>query len=172
MDADRFDSLARSLTATRSRRSLTRLFGGLGLGGVLSVWGAPETRAAKRNAGEPCIKRRQCRSRKCVGDPGQKTCGCSEKFACGEGASCLHGGCFRSESCATGCATGVLCGSGCYCSATVGGVPVCFKNEPFCGEGEACETDDDCRTGRVCVDVSCVGCGQQAVCLTPCPVAP
>src|SRR5215204_218450 len=45
MDETRFDALARSLTQPRSRRGLTRLLGGLGVGGPLALFGAGETAA-------------------------------------------------------------------------------------------------------------------------------
>ena len=176
MDADRFDWLARSLTTTRSRRGLTRLLGGLGLGGVLSVWGATETLGAKRGGGTPCTKGSQCKTGKCIGIPGHKTCSCSTKVTCAAGSSCLHGGCFRGASCAAECSQS-SCGPGfvsCFCSETVGGVPVCYGNENFCTEGKTCNGNRDCPTGRACVDVSCVGCSTAvaAVCLAPCPVSP
>ena len=178
MDADRFDGLARTFGQPRSRRSLTRLLGGLGLGGVLSVWGTTETLAATRNAGEPCTRGRQCKTGKCIGLKGHKTCSCSGRYECVSGAQCLHGGCFRSESCAAECTPGTTCGGGmfatCYCSETVSGVAVCYANDGnFCAEGKACDADNDCPTGRACIDVSCIGVNPcpDAVCLPPCPVS-
>jgi hypothetical protein len=76
MDAHRFDALTRALTATRSRRSLGRLLGGLSLGGVLAALGATEALAAKRNGGAPCTKGSQCKTGKCL----RRTCSCSAKF--------------------------------------------------------------------------------------------
>ena len=151
MDSKRFDRLAQTFGQPHSRRSLTRLLGGLGLGGVLSVWGTTETLAAKRNAGMRCTRNRQCKTGRCVGVPGQKVCSCSNRYACPAGAQCLHGGCFRSESCAAACTPGTPCGTGttstCYCSQTVGGVPVCYQTENFCTEGQACEVSGDCPVG-------------------------
>ncbi len=178
MDAERFDGLARSLTTIRSRRSLTRLLGGLGLGGGFAVWGARETLAAKRTAGEPCTKRRQCKTGKCIGIQGHKTCSCSGRYECPAGAQCLHGGCFRAESC-SGCAPGPECGGDvfgeCYCSQTVDGVPVCFAHENACTGAKACDANRDCPTGRACINTSCfVGmapCTPLAVCQAPCPLS-
>jgi hypothetical protein len=97
-------------------------------------------------------------------------------YTCVAGAQCLHGGCFRAESCAECDSSSPVCGAGvfedsCFCSQTVGGVPVCYANENYCAF-EACEANRDCPVGRACVDVSCV-CGPtvQAVCLFPCPVS-
>jgi hypothetical protein len=171
MDSEHFDRLAQSFGQPHSRRSLTRLIGGLGLGGVLSLWGTTETLAAKRNAGMRCTRNRQCKTGRCVGEPGQKVCSCSSRYACPAAAQCLHGGCFRSESCAAACVIGPTCGPDCYCSKTVSGVAVCFANTNFCGGGGACDADGDCPRGKTCVDVSCVGCSPvAAVCLGPCPV--
>jgi len=175
MESERFDRLARTVGQPRSRRSLTRLLGGLGLGGVLAAWGTTETLAAKRMAGEPCTKGRQCKTGKCIGILGHKTCSCSTRHECISGAQCLHGGCFRAESCAAECTIGTTCGAGmfsCYCSQTVDGVAVCYANENFCTEGKTCDANSDCPTGRACVDTSCIGgpCAD-AVCLFPCPVS-
>jgi hypothetical protein len=177
MDADRFDAIARSLTTPRSRRSLTRLLGGLGVAGILSVSGATETLAALRKAGAPCTRGRQCKTGKCIGIQGHKTCSCSRRYDCPAASQCLHGGCFRSESCGAACTNTPLCGAGvhqdgCFCSQTASGVPVCYANEVYCSF-EVCDADGDCPTGRACVDVSCAGCGAgvTAVCLFPCPVS-
>ena len=112
MESERFDRLARTVGQPRSRRSLTCLLGGLGLGGVLSVWPKPETLAAKRKAGEPCTKGRQCKTGKCVAAYGQKLCSCSQNYECPDGEACVRGGCFRAESCAAECTPGTTCGAG------------------------------------------------------------
>jgi hypothetical protein len=179
MDADRFDILARSLSTPRSRRSLTRLLGGLGLGGGLAVWGATETLAEKLNAGELCTRGRQCKTGKCIGLQGHKTCSCSRRHECSDSGTgvtqCIHGGCFHSESC-SGCAPGPQCGAGlrqCFCSQTVDSVPVCFASEDVCTGAKACDTNGDCPTGRGCITTSClgvVGTCPLAVCQAPCPV--
>jgi hypothetical protein len=177
MESERFDQLARTVGQPRSRRSLTRLLAGLGLAGVLAVSGTTETLAALRKAGEPCTRGRQCKTGKCIGIQGHKTCSCSRMYTCVAGAQCLHGGCFRSESCPAECTPGTTCGAGlssCYCSQTVDGVPVCYANDGnFCAEGTACDANRDCPTGRACVDVSCIGVDPcpPAVCLPPCPVS-
>ena len=70
MDADRFDALARTLTTTRSRRSLARLLSGglLATTGLLAV-AAPEA-AAVRCSGQAdcplcyrCTRRGRCRKK-------------------------------------------------------------------------------------------------------------
>lgn len=177
MDADRFDGLVRSFGQARSRRQTLRGLVGAAAAGALAL-GGQEADAATRIGGSSCTRGRQCKTGKCIGTPGHKTCSCSKTYpTCTSGGTCLHGGCFRSESCATGCGNGVSCGAGvssCYCSETVGGVPVCYSNENFCTEGRPCQANGDCPVGQACVNVSCVGCSPPvpAVCLAPCPVSP
>ncbi len=70
MDADRFDALARTLTTTRSRRSLARLLSGglLAMTGLLAV-AAPDAAAVRcsREADCPlcyrCTRRGRCRQK-------------------------------------------------------------------------------------------------------------
>ena len=105
MDADRFDTLARSLTTNHSRRSLARLLGGISLGGLVSVSPVRQTFAARLIGGASCKRGRQCKTGKCVGPIGNKTCSCSQKFstckppsdACKK-ATCSSGRCVTSNS--------------------------------------------------------------------------
>jgi hypothetical protein len=77
MDADRFDALSRALSTAHTRRRLTRLLGGLGLGGVLTTFGSEEAAAALRNGGYPCTTGSQCKTGKCLGSG---KCSCSKDF--------------------------------------------------------------------------------------------
>ena len=74
MDADRFDTLSRAFSTTQSRRRLTRLVSGLGLGGVLTALGGDRAAAALRNGGESCSRDSQCKTGTCLGSG---TCSCS-----------------------------------------------------------------------------------------------
>jgi hypothetical protein len=84
MDADRFDALSRALSTGHSRRRLTRLLGGLSLGGVLSALGGNEAAAAKLNGGARCTTKTQCKSGRCL-NPNKCDCtksGCRCTCAC------------------------------------------------------------------------------------------
>jgi hypothetical protein len=80
-DSERFNTLTRSLPTPLTRCSLARLLGALSLGGTLSAQTVREAAAAKHIGGAACRKGSQCKTGKCVGPAGQKTCSCSKKFA-------------------------------------------------------------------------------------------
>jgi hypothetical protein len=170
MDAHRFDAFARSLTTPRSRRSLARLLGGLGVGSVLSALvGVPEALAALRNGGYACTENRQCKTGQCVGVAGSKTCNCSQKFPrCKPPANpCKRVSC----NVATGrCVTsnkknGVSCGTGKVCHSGVC-TRTCTQNSDECGSGCQCSPTDPGLSTGVCVNDT----GTTANCpSTPCP---
>lgn len=134
MDADRFDALTRLLTASGSRRALTR--GSVGLGALLV--GAAESAAG---ACGPCERktRRGCKPRK--DNTICRTNGCCRDGRCFAPPTCIGFG----QSCAgnssgccagpDGCGAGNLCGKG--------------------GRGRRCHGDQDCAGGRICVGYSC-----------------
>jgi hypothetical protein len=143
MDASRFDSLARALSHSRSRRSIARVLGGLAFGGGISTQTARDALAATRIGGSPCQRDAQCKTGTCLSN---NLCSCSAGFPkCrGDGAVC-----YRRKCCTPTCA-GKQCGSdGCGRS---------------CG---SCVAPETCRTG-VC---SC-GAGKDlcgGACLAACP---
>jgi Glycosyl hydrolase family 26 len=81
MDTDRIDAVSRALATGHTRRRVTRLLGGVSLGGVLSVLGSTDADAALLTGGSRCTKDSQCKSGQCLGPSGNKECGCSRKFA-------------------------------------------------------------------------------------------
>src|SRR5918997_1242598 len=94
MDAERFDTLARSLTPAYSRRGATRLFGSLALGGLLAR-DAGEILAGKRKGKKRKKKGKgrsgattgtcepRCLGRLCGGNGCNGTCGaCAECQTC------------------------------------------------------------------------------------------
>jgi len=116
MDADRFDTLARSLTAARSRRgALVAAFAGsLGLLSVVH----PDDVTAKK-ACPQCTKRKKG---KCKPKPDGAAC---------PGGSCQRGRCATcSDGVKNGTETDVDCGGSC----------------PRCGSGRACTGRNDCRS--------------------------
>jgi hypothetical protein len=100
MDSDRFDGLVRTFGQTRSRRQMLRGLAGIAAAGVLLLDGREADAGKKRIGGSPCTKGSQCRTGKCVGDPGQNVCSCSRKKpACLQpDTSCQKGLCVG-ESC-------------------------------------------------------------------------
>jgi hypothetical protein len=117
MDANHFDTLARSLTTTRSRRRLARFVSGLSLGGLLTALGLGEAAAATRIGGSPCSKDSQCKTGRCLRND---TCSCSARFPKCRGTGTV---CYRRKCCTPMCA-GKNCGSdGCggSCGSCTGG---------------------------------------------------
>ena len=94
MDGDRFDALARSLTAARPRRALL----GAALAGLLALRAAPEAGAACLPAGQACDPQRPgaCCSKKCP--TRTKRCACTAATCpppanpCKQ-AACVNGRC-------------------------------------------------------------------------------
>ncbi len=80
MDADRFDTLVRALTAARSRRGLTRILFGLAFGSAAAA--APMAEAKKNKPCPPCKKRKQGKCKK--NKPNGKAC---------DGGTCQGGRC-------------------------------------------------------------------------------
>lgn len=140
MDADRFDSLTRTLTETPSRRTVVRL--GVG-GGLAALLGLAETEAKKKK-----------RKKKCKG---KKKCGgkCIPKTDCCTGADCIFGQICAQGQCVTGqgtCPSGAnwCANAGSLCS---GGDCMCFQtmdNQTRCGMSL-----DDQTCGRCVVDSQC-----------------
>ena len=84
MDEARFDALTRTLGTTHSRRRLTRLLGGLSLGGVLSALGGDDAAAALLLGGARCTRKAECKSGRCL-NPDRCDCtkqGCTCTCAC------------------------------------------------------------------------------------------
>jgi hypothetical protein len=94
MDSERFDGLVRSFGQTRTRRQTLRGLAGLAALGALTL-GGQEADAGTRIGGASCTRGRQCKTGKCVGDPGQKVCSCSKRYprCTPAGATCQSGTC-------------------------------------------------------------------------------
>ena len=146
MDDRRFDSLARSLAAGRSRREVIK--GMLGLGGA-AVAGialaSDDAQAARRGFSGPtlptptCVP--QCAGAVCGGDGCGGACG-----ECSGTATCFEGACFRSCD-----PSGPSCDSACHCDAINF---VCVFDQPVgtdcaangCPTGSFCDDTDVCRS--------------------------
>jgi hypothetical protein len=79
MDSKRFDGFVRSFGRSRSRRQTLLGLAGFLAAGALAL-GEREADAGKRSGGSPCTKARQCKTGKCIGTSGAKTCSCSNRF--------------------------------------------------------------------------------------------
>jgi hypothetical protein len=160
MAADRFASLTRALAAAGSRRrALAALAGALGLFGLAHP---EEADAGKRNGGAPCTKGRQCKTGKCVGDPGQKVCTCSKKYrkCTMPDTTCQGGTCTDPNACsnpATTCehANCGPTGTTCMCVPRVGSPgAVCIDESTTPNVPCLSETTGGCETpGMVCIDL-------------------
>jgi hypothetical protein len=137
MDAARFARLVFSLTAARSRRTLSQTVLGLAVGGVLGA--ASSERAAAKKKCAPCKKRKQG---KCKGKKPDGT-------ACSSG-TCQGGRCVSAAPCVpqdpvTVCAAG--CGTR---SDNCGRIVVCP-----CATGQHCLSNGSCATECPVSNFSC-----------------
>jgi hypothetical protein len=185
MDADRFDTLARSLTPDHSRRGFARLLGGLALGGLF-ILGAGESLAGKRKGKKKKKKKKnggsgtttgtctpQCLGRRCGSNGCGGACG-----ACAECQSCdpTLGRCpMTPGSNEAGCSGGACCGGACCPSSCQCGVddplldalasefaasqglpyPSCFA----AGTGDSCGAIGSCQPGTTCQLIGGTGVG-------------
>ena len=162
MEADRFDTLARALTTTRSRRSLGRVLSG----GVLAstamhgrVFDAAAISRAKmrcRHKGGVYQSQGTCHCAvRCDSDPSHFTCQANADCACLETAG-GNGLCAFSIVPLTGCSTSADCDGGRTCVVQLG----CPDS------GTACTTSAECEEFQGCINGKCplTGCAQ------PCPV--
>ena len=152
MDDQRFDAFAKSLGTILSRRGLSRLLGGLSLGGALGAAGVREAGAAFRKGGARCTTNRQCRSGRCAGPAGNKRCRCTRAFpVCKQPANrCKRAVCdVTSGRCQVrNKRNGIACGDGKKCCR---GTCIDTNSDPRnCG---ACGTR--CQLNAICSDGTC-----------------
>ena len=184
MDADRFDTLTRSLTraASSRRRLLTRIARGA-LGGAAATLGLSVTEATHfdcRHVGIACTRTRQCCSGICRGPQGKKTCRAHGAGTCKQGEP---GICTAPQPELATCNNDADCG----CVVTTGGSSFCgdFFVPSGCGKActdcAVCKRDADCvrkgfPPGSACAPFSagrCAGiCESGTKCVVPCGAAP
>jgi hypothetical protein len=175
MDAERFDSLSRTLTDARSRRgALAALLGSpLGLFGFAET-AAKKKRKKKKKKKSPVRCTPQCAGKVCGDDGCGATCGvaCGGGQVCQDGRCvCANGGvpclsrccapgqvCLDNASCATVC-MGETCPAGCSCSfASVEGPQHCGALVSDCGQfPQECTSTAQCPPGQHCQETTCPG---------------
>lgn len=168
MDPTRFDRFARTLSASRPRRTLV----GAALAALLAS-PAGEVAAACRGTGAGCRRDTHCCSGQCT-KRGRCRCIRTSLGGCRRGADCCSG------VCATGHRDRVCCGKDqiltddgtCGCNELAGDVKCAYTccNELLgeqCCEGRCCARGQQCVAGR-CVASRCLPghfpCGARACC--------
>ena len=153
MDADRFDTLTRSLSVAGSRRwALAAITGSLGL---IRLTGPDDVAAAKSGKCKPkCGECQKCDKGDCERKNGKKKCKKGKCKAKANGTPCTNGSC-QGGSCAvlpppSPCTNGVKDGS--ETDVDCGG-GTC----PRCAIGKTCASRNDCASAR-CVVTTCAAC--------------
>jgi hypothetical protein len=158
MDAERFDALTRTVTATASRRRALRgLVGGV-LGGVAGSLGLRETAAvhqtcALRHARARCRRGNQC----CSGICRRRRCRCPQGGYCAGGGGSVS-------------ACGPEIRDDCFCVVSTAGPTRCALFLDFvCPASKACDTDGQCDDGWFCANTAgCCGSAGINACVPLC----
>ena len=154
----KFDSLARGLTAVRSRRAAVSLAAAAMLGGS-----APAIVAAKKCGF--CQKHKRGRCKRNANKNG---------VLCAGDRVCQNGRCLPFDltcpATANSCTTLTRCGPAsdnydCECYVRIGGGSACSTT--ISCTNVACTSDLDCPPGRVCIG-SCADCASGTACAEPC----
>jgi hypothetical protein len=184
MDADRFDTLSRTLSATPSRRAALRVLGVLSLGLIARI--RPEPAEAKSGKCKPkCNQCERCKRGDCDKKNGKTRCErgkCKPKAndtPCDGGGTCQRGRCVLPfcagrNSCQDGNEITTCQASPdalCFCTVTADtAAPFCALNGS--GTGEDCLVTP-CPPGEMCVDFTGGGCDENPMggtaCALPCP---
>jgi hypothetical protein len=174
MDELRFDALSRSFTVLDARRvlvrrELTRLVGGLALGGLVAALGLRETPAKRKKKSK---KKRGSTAATCTPNCGNRTCGgngCGGSCGvCGAGAGCVEGSCLclsgfkpcqggcipLEQCCPSNCDDGNPCTTGACNAGTCAQTPVadgtlCLNAEDQVCSGGVCATPPVCCTPNI-----------------------
>ena len=156
MDANRFDALTRTMTATGSRRWALRALAATAASGALALLGVRGAGAACRANGTRCTsgaaccsglckKNRRTGKKECRRAPGQGTC-TVEQNICTGASSCN--------------------GADCVCFVTAAGRSLCADVAAGLDIVTAC---GECTGGKVCVRGGGSNCpGVAFACVTPC----
>lgn len=141
MDAERFDTLVRAVSAGATRRGLLTGLAG-GTGALLALAGAGDGAARKRRK----KKRKKNQRRTCPRD-----------FDCRDSQNCIGGRCVCDE---TLCANRTNPGDPqqeCFCDAAADGERLCFALIDCAAGPTFCTVDGGCPAGLVCQIQGCSG---------------
>lgn len=166
MDGSAFDHLTRTFNDAQSRRDVSRLLGGLAVGGPLMLLGDAESTAKKRKKPcPPCKKRKKGTCKANVADG--TACDGGSNRVC-EGGACVCAGvtcgdrcclpgqiCLSNGSCAHPCTSSEFPAPDCpcansICAPVVGGGTYCTLPMAPDSCGASCTTSAGCGQGRVC----------------------
>ena len=176
MENDAFDSLTRSLTASltgrTTRRGITRLLGGLALGGPLALLGLSEAEAKCKKPYGPC---QRCKKGKCKPKPAGTVCtgGTCQRGVCIPAAApapppspliCPSGTFAVAGRCAPNCGQTCEAKAG-VCATTVEGFPYCAPKASCPAVPKTCDSHADCAVQEFCTQA---GCGPNAELVTRC----
>jgi hypothetical protein len=178
MEADRFDDIVRTLSATPSRRAIARAMSGFALaGGMGTLLGLADAESRKRKRKHKKKKRctPRCTGRVCGKDGCGGTCG----VACTNGRVCQNGTCRCPTECCVDpdCAAGQLCAQG-QCVTGQGacalGTDACLTPLPTCGAPSCyCSTrNGTTRCGNHVPISACDSCTSDADCAALRPDVP
>jgi hypothetical protein len=142
MDGSRFDHLARSLAATRSRRSA---LGALAGAALASLGLAAASARTCRLVGNTCAANGDCCSGNCVTEGRtRKICRCSSPADCPAG-----------DQCHTATCTGGQCGLQVTADATCDDGDPCTTGDVCQANGTCAGTPKNCDDGNACLASSC-----------------
>ncbi len=143
MDGERFDSLAKSLMAMRTRRLTLKAAAG---GALAFALGREEAAAACKATGKKCDKPQQCCSKRCK----KGKCKCTRlQVACKDHDQCCNASCFPNHcSAAKKCCrvNGKSCQKNCDCC----GEGRCLGGKCCLPQGATCAFGGICCTGLFC----------------------
>jgi hypothetical protein len=143
MDADRFDDVIRTLTASPSRRTVLGLTLGGTLGSLLGIADA-DAKKKKRKKKKKCKGKKKC-GKKCI----PLTSCCTSADCGGGGATCQNGTCAcpaGEKNCQGACIPEIDCCTNADCG---GGDLICEDGGCVCGggaldcSGSCCQPDDE-----------------------------
>ena len=173
MDRDRFDRLARALSAGRSRRRVAHLLGALAMAPLVDLGdagakkkkGKGKKKKKKTNQSPPAVRcTPNCAGKACGDDGCGGSCGTCGNVPCRDvcqGGACISANdtpCNGSGRCLNGtCNPDPMCGAGGLDLCTMANPGFCCSNvctDDICAPGNP---GDECRVRTDCNGAGCIG---------------